>query len=244
MNLTVLGCYGPYPHVSGACSGYLLTAGPHTFILDLGNGTLRNYFRHQTLQNLDAIFLSHLHADHISDLFVLRYALDAQGLSKDIYLPADPTEEYKRIPYKAVYQPHEISPQTEVHFGDVTVTFCPMRHAVPSYAIKITNGRQSFVYSGDTGANDALTEFSRGCDLLLCESAILDQDNDRMEFHMSAKQACETALNAGCKQLVLTHFYPPYALSLYEREVEHYRSKIDLSFAFEHATFEIGIEMK
>ena len=75
MKLTVLGCYGPYPAAGGACSGYLLEHEGFAVLIDCGNGVLSRLQEFIEPSKLKAIIISHLHSDHCSDLFILRYAL-------------------------------------------------------------------------------------------------------------------------------------------------------------------------
>ena len=73
MRLTVLGCAGSFPGPDSAASGYLVQADDAdgrtwTVLLDLGNGALSALQRYGDPTALDAIGLSHLHADHVADL--------------------------------------------------------------------------------------------------------------------------------------------------------------------------------
>ena len=72
MKMTILGCYGPYPAAGGACSGYLVQEAGCTILLDCGNGVLSRMQEHIDFLQLDAALISHLHADHLSDLMILR----------------------------------------------------------------------------------------------------------------------------------------------------------------------------
>lgn len=238
MRLTVLGCYGPYPDIDGACSGYLLTSKQAQIIIDLGSGSLRNYFRHAKFENLNGIFLSHLHADHISDTGVLKYALELNGFHKNLYAPCEPAEQFKTLQYKDVFHIEEIGNDKIIKIKDMSVSFRKMEHAIPSYAVKIQSEGKTFVYSGDTGLCPQLKEFSAGCDLLLCEAAILESDENKKGVHMSAYQACQTAEKNHIKKLVLTHFYPEYPTEAYQKEIEGFNN-IHVILARENHSYNI-----
>ena len=79
MRLTVLGKSPSWQDAGGACSGYLVEAGDGERLrrvwIDAGSGTLTNLLRHATLPQLDAIWISHLHVDHLSDMPVAYYTL-------------------------------------------------------------------------------------------------------------------------------------------------------------------------
>src|SRR2546425_798448 len=68
MRLTVIGCAGSFPGPDSPASCYLLEAEGFRLLLDLGNGALGVLQRFAGLFSIDAICLSHLHADHCVDL--------------------------------------------------------------------------------------------------------------------------------------------------------------------------------
>src|SRR5439155_26384399 len=68
MRLTVVGCSGsmPGPHSPASC--YLLEAEGFRLVVDLGNGAVGGLQRYSSLNRVDAVALSHLHADHCLDM--------------------------------------------------------------------------------------------------------------------------------------------------------------------------------
>ena len=76
MKLTVLGKYGPYAPAHGATSGYLLENGGKNLLLDMGSGVLARLQEFIVPEQLDGIIISHVHYDHINDLFLYRYMLE------------------------------------------------------------------------------------------------------------------------------------------------------------------------
>lgn len=237
MKLTILGCYGPYPHADGACSGYLISAGKTKILLDLGNGSLSNYLKHAKIDELNAVILSHLHPDHISDVFVLRYALEVQHLNLDLYAPKEPESEFLRLSYKDAFCLKEIDETASIEIDGMKISFCKVRHAIASYAVKVTAEGKTLVYSADTGYCDALEVFAKNCDLLLCEAAIPDTDESKKTIHMSAIQACELAMRANCKKTVLTHFFPDLPKAYYKKEIEEYTNHSDIRLAEENTAY-------
>ena len=125
MRMTVIGCAGSYPGPESAASCYLLEEehGGRTWsvLLDLGNGALGSLQRYADASAIDAVFLSHLHADHCLDLcgyYVMRKyhpngalpripvwgpADTARRMAKAYDLDEDPgmNEEFDFIPYGA-----------------------------------------------------------------------------------------------------------------------------------------------
>ena len=64
MELTVLGCGGPYPGENAPCSGYLLESGGRYLLMDCGSGVAAALLKTISLDQLDGIVLTHLHWDH------------------------------------------------------------------------------------------------------------------------------------------------------------------------------------
>ncbi len=227
MNLTVLGCYGPYPPAGGACSGYLLAHENSYILLDCGNGVLSKLQYFININELAAVFISHLHSDHISDLLIMRYALQidlAQGKRKNplkIYAPSEPAEELERLPYKDVYAIETIDEGKDVNLASMKFSFIKTLHPITCCAIKVqTAGGEKFIYSGDTAYFTELIPFVQDANLFLCEANYLqeDLDNGAPPYHLSASQAGQIAMQAGVQKLLLTHLPPHRERSTYLEE--------------------------
>jgi hypothetical protein len=65
---------------------------------------------------------------------------------------------------------------------------------------------RTVAYSGDTGLGDAPVELGRGSDVYVLEAA-LPEGSDTAR-HLTPSHAARIGAQAGCKELVLTHFYP------------------------------------
>src|SRR5437588_2635749 len=76
MRLTILGCSPASTNPGGAASSYLVEQGSTRVVLDCGSGSLGNLLRHLAPEEVDAVVISHMHADHTLDLIPYRYALE------------------------------------------------------------------------------------------------------------------------------------------------------------------------
>ncbi len=209
MKLTVLGKYGPYPKAGGACSSYLISCGSARILLDVGNGSFSNLQKHMDYHKLDAIFLSHLHSDHISDLLVMRYALqNTNSPAIPLYLPGTPENMYEIFKAEPAFDTTLLTGQTNIHIKDAVLTFRKMTHSVESFAIKVASGKSLFVYSGDTNDGSDLAGFARSADVLLCDAAFSNETLPENAPHLSSAKAAAIARNAGVKKLYLTHISP------------------------------------
>src|ERR671929_118668 len=75
MRITVLGKSPSWQDAGGACSGYLVEEGGTALLLDCGNGVFSKLRRYRDYVSIDAVVISHLHADHFLDLVPFSYAL-------------------------------------------------------------------------------------------------------------------------------------------------------------------------
>ncbi|MBQ7455376.1 MAG: MBL fold metallo-hydrolase [Clostridia bacterium] len=204
MKLTVLGCNGPFPAAGGACSGYLLEEGSTRVLLDCGTGTLARLTALVPPEALDAIVLSHLHYDHMSDMLPLIYALQGKEKRLIVYAPQEPAS--VRALLAGAFDLRDIAQGGQI--GPLRMTALPVRHPVPSYATRFEASGRAFCYTGDTNTCAGLAAFAAGCDLLLADACFPGALWAENKPHLSARLAAELAREAGAARLVLTHFRP------------------------------------
>jgi ribonuclease BN (tRNA processing enzyme) len=212
MRLTVLGCAGSFPGPDSPCSAYLVEADGFRLLVDLGAGSLSALQRYATLTSVDAIVLSHLHADHILDacnyVVVRRYAPDGPYPTLPVYGPAGTaarlTAAYGEGPLDDVYDFHDLRPGT-LHIGPFTVTLERVNHPVETYGMRIEHGGRVLAYSADSAPCDALLRLAQGADLFLCEASYPDGEQNPPDLHLTGREAGEVATKAGVAKLVLTH---------------------------------------
>ena len=215
MRLTVLGCSGTFPGPDSPCSGYLVEQDGFRLVLDLGAGALGHLQRHTDLLGVDAVYVSHLHADHCIDLvtyyYARRYHPNGMPSRLPVYGPAGLTEricasfETRQTEGLAdVYDFREVPVGTR-EVGPFTLTTVRTNHPVETHAVRVEAGGRSLVYSADTGESDALVELAHGADLLLCEASWPHEPAQPAGLHLSGTQAGEHATRAGAQRLLLTH---------------------------------------
>ena len=222
MQLTVLGCAGTFPGPGGPCSGYLVEHDGYRLVLDLGAGALGQLQLHCGLLDVDAIYITHLHADHCIDLVAYSYArrYHPAGVPPrlPVYGPAGTSERisnsFESPPLDGLIEVFDFRETGcgQLQLGPFSVTTSVMSHPVECHAVRLEVDGRSLVYSADTGESDALVELARGCDVFLCEASWLSDREHPAGVHLTGRQAAEHAKRAGVATLLLTHvvaFFDP-----------------------------------
>ncbi len=211
MKVTVLGKYGPFPKAGeGAASGYLLEDDGVKIALDMGAGVLTRLTAKTDINELDAIYISHLHFDHTSDLLPFRYLLDSLNKKITVITQYEKSEWYDILFGSPRFEIINVNETSELAVKGLKLTFAQMKHPVPCLAVKADNGEKSFVYTGDTVFFPGLTEFARGADMVLSNCV---KPVGFTGPHMTTADAKAIAEETGAVVLA-SHFAPtddPYA---------------------------------
>lgn len=231
MKLTVLGKYGPFPKAGeGATSGYLFEDNGVKIALDMGSGVLSRLTAATDISELDAIFVSHLHYDHTSDLLPLRYLLDTLGQKLTVITRYEDSDWYKILFDSPRFDVVNVKDTDEIDFKGVKLSFAAMQHPVPCLALKADDGKNRFVYTGDTVYFPGLIDFAGGVDMI---AANCTKPIGFKGPHMTTADAAEIAEKTGAVVLA-THFAPtddPY---------EAFKGNDRILPAEEGKTYEIG----
>ncbi len=241
MRLTVIGCSGSIPGPESAASCYLLEADGFRLVIDMGNGSLGALQRYAPLFGVDAIALSHLHADHCVDLYsyaiARTYAPAGPQPPIPVYGPAGTRERIgeihgpggdgglmKRFAFET------LAPGRRA-IGPFDVQFAHMNHPVETFGFRFSHGGSTLVYTGDTGETEAVTELAKGADVFVSEAAFLERPNLPPDLHLTARQAGRYAAKADVGHLILTHLLPWNDQDTARAEAESFTGDVDLATA-------------
>ena len=218
MLLTILGSAGSYGSPGTACSSYLVQDGSEYLLLDCGNGSFSLLSKVMDPHELDAVFISHRHHDHLADLVSLYH-----------YLLFVPPQLSRRIPLLASAITHQaldsifgldlglifekvlIDPKYAIVVGSMSLRFHETDHVPGTLAIRIKNANaKSLCFSADAGPSDDLAAFCNGADLLLGEATWLQRPvSVGSGLHMTASELGQLASKAEVEKLVVTHVAYP-----------------------------------
>lgn len=219
MNLTILGSSGTYPAAGRPASGYLVEQGATRILNDAGPGVFDALARTVDVDLVDAIVISHRHADHCSDLLALFHVwayrpeprrgvpLFAPATAVESitdFLGADQDHDFHRVFTITAVEGGEVA-----EVGDLEIRFAQTGHSVPNVAARYTGGHRAIVYTGDTGPGGDWPTLAEGADLLLTEATYqAGTANPGFPFHLTAAEAGAIARRQGVERLMLTHLPP------------------------------------
>ena len=245
MNAIVLGAGTAIPAKAHSPAGLYVRAAREHVLLDAGAGTL------QRLQaaglpwhQLDRIFLTHYHLDHCLDLASILFALRLPQVGRrkplTVYGPPGLQRLYRRlrIAFHGWIAPRGFSlvlkevQDTTVRLPGYTVRSRRMRHDdTGAVGYRLTERGRSLAYSGDTDVCEDVVALGRGADALILECSV--PDARKVEGHLTPGECGSLATAAGCRHLVLTHFYPVFqGYDIRARVRRAYRGRLTLARDF------------
>jgi ribonuclease BN (tRNA processing enzyme) len=232
VRITVLGKSPAWQDVDGACSGYLVQGDGRTLLLDCGNGVFSKLRRFCDYVDVDAVVISHLHADHILDLVpfasaltyaprqqpvpVARWPGTARPARPLLYVPQGGRDALGRLCAAAgmsedhidgAFDLREYDAADVLELGDLRVRFHPVPHFLPTCAVDVASDRGGgrFTYGADSAPNDELVRFADGTDLLMIEATLPRPEREGPRGHLTPSEAGEHGSRARVGRLVLTH---------------------------------------
>lgn len=182
-------------------------------LLDAGSGVARALENYLDVLELNAVIVSHDHADHVADLGTIQHLLmlkpsGAKHAPVPIYLHD-----------QSVFPPLAIEDKTSqllsyredsvLECGPFRVSFCQTVHPLPCYAMRVEEMEtgQVLVFTADTGWCPELIDFSQGAHVLIADSAFTNE-RGRNEIHMTASEVAQLANQAHVQTLIASHMAP------------------------------------
>jgi len=226
MKITILGCSGGYPAPGGATTGYLVQLSGKNILIDCGSGVLSNLFRYVTLDKIDAIILTHLHADHMSDIFVLKYALQMNKQNGmdihpiPVFAPTSPDATFSQLQNDANLIAGHINSSTELPLFGASATFFRTVHPVECYGVRIEHEGHVFAFSGDAIYGPELIPLFLDADLAIMDCGALEKARKQVMLHMTPTECFRLYQECRIKKVVLSHLIPYYGISEIQDEAD------------------------
>lgn len=193
----------------GRASTSILLDGTSKILLDCSPQTIQSLRKYNLSPNqIDYIFISHLHGDHSGGLPF--FLLNLKNRESGVVTISGPPGLKKQI--TNVYAEY---------FGDIDITeyfkfksltsdypfglqYIEGDHSVLDYIYKIKLDNKIIVYTGDTRPIN-LSKFAQNADYLIHEAGEIDSNRAHVSAHTTPIQAAEIAKNANAKNLILIH---------------------------------------
>jgi ribonuclease BN (tRNA processing enzyme) len=230
VRITVLGKSPSWQDADGACSGYLIEEDDFRVLLDCGNGVFSKLRRVVDYVDVDAVLITHLHADHFLDLVPFSYALSYAPRQQpvpvagwpgtdsparpELHVPPGASAVFRHIVgcwgqpdlIDNAFAVSEYAPRDELSVGPFTARFCEVPHFTTTYAVELTSNGSHLTFSADCSPNDALVQFARDTQLLLIEATLPRPERTGIRGHLTPGEAGDHARRAGAQRVILTHF--------------------------------------
>ena len=231
--LTTLGGCGGWPERGRACSGFVVEHDGFVVVLDLGYGTLSRLLEllgSSVADGLDAVVITHKHADHMVDLhglFRARWFGRRSAPRVPLYAPEpvlgkvialedpDAAEDMR-----AVFDWHPL-PAATYEVGPFQLESVMLPHHVLTAGVRLSAPGMTIAYTGDTGPDPALAILGRDADIYIVDATRPTPPPSapgQPRLLLSAAEAGEVAAAAGAQRLLLTHFWPDTDRELCVRE--------------------------
>lgn len=245
MKITILGSGTAAPRLERNMAGYLLEAEGKKILFDSGAGTIRQLLKLKVdLLDIDNIFYTHLHNDHISDLGAIIWSSN-YGMKRkkalNIYGPKG-FKMYFKVLIERILMPKKLNYRINVkemwnssiiknYKNNIIIKSIKSKHTDSSFSYRIEYNNKSIVYSGDTDYSNEIIKLSKNVDLLILECS--NPDGKKVKGHLTPSLCGKIATKANVKKLVLTHFYPEADKVDVKRQCEkEYNGKIVLAKDF------------
>jgi ribonuclease BN (tRNA processing enzyme) len=224
MEITLLGTGTATPSLARNASGLAVHCQGRLILVDMGPGTLRRLCEaHLDSKAIDAILITHLHPDHVSDLvpflFASNYAygparkepfhlVGLEGLEQ-FYAALVGIYDKWIVPTGGRLLMKELNQSAPefLNLPGVVVRSAPSAHSVKGLAYRIEADGVSVTISGDTDVSREIVDLARNTDVFICECSM--PEGGKIDGHLIPSEAASMARRAAAKKLVLTHFYPP-----------------------------------
>ena len=222
MRLTIIGSGDAFGSGGRHNTCFHLAAGERTVLIDCGaSAPVALRARNVDLNSIDAVILSHLHGDHFGGIPFLM--LDGQFLSRrerpllfagppgtaerinaalEVFYPNSTKTNY-RFPWSVTEIP--VGAPTDILGLNVVSAEVIHFSGAPSTALRISDGKKTLAYSGDTQWTDALLPIAAGADLFIVECYDYDRE---LTGHLNWMSIRQRLKDFAARRVMVTHMNP------------------------------------
>ena len=219
----------------------LVISNKTNLLLDCGCTTPTQLWKFNNDQSfLDAIYISHTHADNYFGVPALLNRMREEERKKPLTVICQDNKIIKDIidyAYKGLYSKLgfdinfiEVEEEQTIQFNDLKLSFALTKHVANNLAIKVDNNEKSFCYSGDGGFNEKTEELYKDSDLVIHESYLYDE---KREGHACIIDLIKMAEENNIKCLALTHINRNLRKELNKKNISSKKVKVIIPKPFD-----------
>ncbi len=184
-------------------------------LLDCGYSVPKQLWQYNPNQSfIDAIYISHAHADHYFGIPALLVRMWEEGRTKPLTIICQKglreiIHDVIELAYRTIFDRLKnilnfivVEKGQRIKFNEFYLEFAPTIHSISNLAIKITKEENSLCYSGDGMFNEDCEKLYRDTELVIHEAYFYDQ---RLEGHANIVDLLKMASRNNVKCLALTH---------------------------------------
>ncbi|MGI8657732.1 MAG: MBL fold metallo-hydrolase [Candidatus Limnocylindria bacterium] len=221
MRLTILGRSPARPNPGEACAGYLVEGSGSRVLLDIGPGVVAQLLQRHHPDTLDAVIVSHMHADHMLDLVTLRYVYPWRRLAPEerlrVIMPPGSADQLLDLArgvggprhFEDAFHLSEHDGSSPFEVGRLAITPHETQHYIPCWGFRFEEDSRVLAYTADTAPCAGLDALADGAKLLLSEATLRSLAEDAQppepRGHLLPSEAADVAREGGVERLVLTH---------------------------------------
>ena len=260
--VTILGNGSASPAANRNQTAHALNVREQFYLIDCGEGTRQRLMKMGISPlKIRAVFISHIHGDHIYGLMPFISSLGLAGKQTPLKIFGPPAlgrlldffqnEFGQPVDFELDFTPVDTTKHLLVSENrSMEVWSVPLRHRTPTTGYLFrekpdTQGHapRSYAYLSDSLPSPKAAGLVEGVDLLYHEATFAHTDRRlaRETGHSTATEAARVALKADAKELIIGHFSSRYKdLSLLEKEAQAIFPNTRI--AEEGATFSIPLK--
>ena len=216
----IIGCSGGVPTQTRGVTCVMISTSNYDIMIDCGEGS---YLRWQKAgykwKNLKYILITHMHPDHTGGLIPLLFYRKLFEIEPILTFIGPPqleayiadgfqhsglknTQDLKWIDISII---HDI-----ILPDDIKITSEKMKHKIPCWGYKISDGRKNMVFITDTLPNTNAVNLATNADVMIHEATFSHHMKEKAADHLHSTeiQAMEIADKSNVQRLILTHFSP------------------------------------
>lgn len=196
-----------------ANTSLLVETARSTILLDCGYSVPQQFWKHvQDPEKLDAVYLTHQHADHYLGIPALLVRFFEDGRKKPLVVCGHPALAeaasglldlaFPKLRKRFAYAVKFVGFTDSLALGDATLRIAQAEHPVPNCAVRVEASGKALCYSGDGIPTPATEKLFAGADLLCHEAYLRDEEK---YGHGSMRAVKALAAKLGLRQVDLVH---------------------------------------